>query len=219
LAIVIICIPIRERQFSRFTSIVTAQSNELFYTGAMEPTWKLKKVKLFIGAVCTSDRVGPGGWACRLHFQNVVSEMFGCDPKTTANRMVLRAAIAGLRVIKQRCRVNLLTNSDYLYNGMTRWLPKWKTNGWQTETGEVKNQELWKELGEVAAQHVMRWSWLKSDGPDISELQVCEKLALEAASQQTSSPLMRKLSMDLAPEDTIPTAQPDEEVKAVGANC
>ncbi len=116
----------------------------------MEPTSNLKQVTLFIHGVCTADKVGPGGWVCRLVCDGVVAEMFGCNPQTTVNRMALRAAIEGLTALKHRCRVNVRTGSDYVCKGMTWWLPRWKTNGWQTETGEVKNQELWKELGDAA---------------------------------------------------------------------
>ena len=158
----------------------------------MEPAWKLKKVALFVHGACTTDRTGLGGWACRLHFNDVVSETFGCDSQATANQMTLRAAIEGLRAIKQRCRVTVLTTSEYLQNGMTRWLPNWKTNGWQTKGGAVKNQELWKELGEAAGHHVVRWWLIKPGSSDFAEYQICEKLATEAAVQQISSPLVRK---------------------------
>ena len=176
----------------------------------MEPTWKLKKVTLFVSGVCTTDRTGPGSWACRLHFNDVVSEMFGYDPQTTANQMALRAALEGLKVIKERCRVTVLTTSEYLQNGMTRWLPIWKTNGRQTKTGAVKNQELWKELGEAAAQHVMRWWMVKPNSADIEEYQTCEKLATEAAAQQISSSLVRKLP------ERVTTAMTPEAVTSGG---
>jgi ribonuclease HI len=181
----------------------------------MEPISHLKKITLFISAACTTDRVGSGGWACRLQFGDVVSEMFGCDAKTTVNRMAIRAATEGLRAIKQRCCVDVHTSSDYVYNGMRNWLPKWKTNGWQTESGEVKNQELWKELGEAAAQHVVRWWLVKADSPDAAEHQFCDKLASEAAAQQISSPLTRKLPERVGEPktaDIIPSTVADEKV-------
>ena len=158
----------------------------------MEST-RLKKVKLFIHGTCTTDKLGPAGWACRLLYDNVAADMSGSDPKSSLNRMSLRAAIEGLKALKQRCLVTAYTNSEYLFKGMTLWLPKWKTNGWQTETGgEVKNQSVWQELGDAAAHHVVRWHWIKPDSPDLPDQQLCEKLALDAATQQTSSPLTRK---------------------------
>jgi len=179
----------------------------------MEPAWKLKKVTLFVHGACTTDRVGPGGWACRLHCKDVVSETFGCNPQSTANQMALRAAIEGLRAIKQRCFVTVHTNCEYLYKGMTKWLANWKTNGWQTESGQVKNQELWKELGDAAAQHIMRWRWMKPDSPDVAEHQICEKLAMEAAVQQISSPLVRKSPVGTAINgDPSTSSSPGEKI-------
>jgi len=171
----------------------------------MEP--RLKKIKLFIHGTCSGGKSGPGGWACRLLCNNVAADMFGSDPKTSENRMLLRAAIAGLRALKQRCHVTAYTSSEYLSKGMTWWLPKWKTNGWQTGTGEVKNQALWQELGDAAAQHVMRWWWIKSDSPDFPDQQICEKLAVDAAAQQISSPLIRKAPRSATPEpEALPSA-------------
>ena len=98
---------------------------------------------------------------------------------------------------------------------MRNWLPKWKTNGWQTGSGEVKNQELWKELGKAAEQHVVRWWLVKADSPDTSEHQLCDKLATDAAAQQISSPLTRKSServSALNTADVIPSIAPDEKV-------
>lgn len=184
----------------------------------MEPISNLKKVTLFIHGVCTGDKVGPGGWASRLVCDGVVAEMFGCNPQTTANRMTLRAAIEGLQALKHRCRVNVRTDSDYVYNGMTKWLPKWKTNGWQTESGEVKNQELWKELGDAAARHVVRWTWVKVDSPDLAEHQACEALANEAANKQIASPLVRKPPQSVATDEVAIAPARTPEAVAVGQN-
>ena len=169
----------------------------------MEPISHLKKDTLFICGTSTGEKVGHGGWACRLVFGDAVAEAFGSSPHTSTNRMTLRAGIEGFRALKHRCHVTVRTNSDYICKGMTWWLPKWKTNGWQTGTGEVKNQELWKELGETAAQHVVRWSWVKPESPEAAELQMCEKLAQDAANQQTSLPLTRK-----GPEQCVATQEP-----------
>jgi ribonuclease HI len=160
----------------------------------MEPISNLKKVKLFIQGACPSGKIGVAGWACRLVCDGVTADMSGCDPESSENRMSLRGATEGFRALKQRCLVTAYTNSEYLYKGITNWLPKWKTNGWQTETGQVKNQALWQELGNEAARHVVRWRALTSESPDFAELQDCAKLALEAATQQSSSPLTRKPS-------------------------
>lgn len=137
--------------------------------------------------------------------------MFGSDPESSENRMALRGAIEAFRALKQRCLVTAYTDSEYLYKGMTKWLPKWKTNGWQTETGQVKNQALWQELGAEAARHVVRWRMTTSESCDFPELQICQKLAVDAAAQQISSPLIRKPAQAAAPE---PVPAPAEELSA-----
>ncbi len=88
--------------------------------------------------------------------------LHGGEPDTTNNRMELRAAIEGLRALKQRCRVVLTTDSVYVKNGITSWLAGWKAKGWKTAGKKpVKNVDLWQALDELNQQHEVEWRWVK----------------------------------------------------------
>jgi ribonuclease HI len=137
---------------------------------------------------------GPGGWACVLRFGKSVQEMYGSEPHTTNNRMELKAIIEGLRALKEPCEVLANTDSAYLKNGITEWLPKWKANGWtrhvQGKPGRqpVKNQDLWMELDDLVQPHHIRWEWVKghADHPDNNR---CDFLATRAAREQINKGL------------------------------
>jgi hypothetical protein len=74
-------------------------------------------------------------------------ELSGAEAATTNNRMELMAAIEGLKALKRRCSVKLYTDSKYVLQGATEWLPNWKARGWRTAAREpVKNQDLWERL-------------------------------------------------------------------------
>jgi ribonuclease HI len=106
----------------------------------------VKKVRIFTDGACQGTP-GPGGWAAILQYGDREKEIFGCAPETTNNRMELTAAIEGLRLLKEPCEVEITTDSEYLKNGITNWISKWKRNGWQTAAKKpVLNQDLWKAL-------------------------------------------------------------------------
>ena len=109
-----------------------------------------------------SGNPGAGGWGAILAFGNHVKELKGGEPHTTNNRMELMAAIAALKALKRPCLVDIHTDSQYLRDGITRWLHGWKRNGWRTaEKKPVKNVDLWQRLDAVGTQHRVRWHWLK----------------------------------------------------------
>ena len=86
----------------------------------------------------------------------------GGEPYTTNNRMELMAAIMGLEALKRPCRVRLTTDSVYLKNGLTQWLPRWQRTGWKTaDKKPVKNVDLWQRLAAAAARHQVDWRWVK----------------------------------------------------------
>ena len=88
--------------------------------------------------------------------------MSGAEAATTNNRMELMAAIHGLGALKRRCSVQLYTDSRYVLQGATEWLPSWKARGWRTASREpVKNQDLWEQLDEAAARQDIKWHWVK----------------------------------------------------------
>ena len=89
-------------------------------------------------------------------------ELSGGEPLTTNNRMELLAAIKGLEALKRACHVELHTDSQYVRDGITRWIHKWRQNGWKTSDKKpVKNADLWQELLEAATPHRINWHWVK----------------------------------------------------------
>ena len=118
-------------------------------------------VEIFTDGAC-SGNPGPGGWGVVLLYGAVEKELAGGEPATTNNRMELMAAIAGLEALKRPCRVRLYTDSQYLRQGITEWLPVWKTRAWRTSDKKpVKNQDLWERLEAAAAPHEIEWHWVK----------------------------------------------------------
>ena len=146
----------------------------------------LKKVQLITDGACIGNP-GPGGWACILRYGDHKKEMFGSAKHTTNNRMELTAAVEGLRALKQRCEVEIITDSQYLKNGITKWVSGWKKNGWMTkEKSPVINQDLWQELDTQNAKHDTTWSWTKGHASHADNNR-CDELATAAARSQTSS--------------------------------
>lgn len=100
--------------------------------------------------------------------------------------MELTAAVRGLQALKEACEVQVVTDSEYLKNGITQWIHGWKRNGWRTSTKKpVVNQDLWMELDAAAARHKTTWTWTKghADHPDNNR---CDEMATDAARRQVS---------------------------------
>jgi len=111
---------------------------------------------------------GPGGWGALLSFGGREKELFGGEPDTTNNRMELTAVIRALESLRRECDVELYTDSQYVKNGIERWIHAWKRNGWRTSDRQaVKNAELWRELDVLASQHRIRWHWVKGHASDV----------------------------------------------------
>ena len=105
---------------------------------------------------------GPGGWGAVLLHGDRRRELSGAHPDTTNNRMELTAAIRALEALKRRSDVDLYTDSTYVRDGITQWLPNWKARGWRTATkSRVKNRDLWEALDALAARHDVRWHWVR----------------------------------------------------------
>ena len=121
----------------------------------------MSEVEIFTDGAC-SGNPGPGGWGAILRSRGIEKELSGGEPATTNNRMELMAAIAGLEALKRPCRVRLYTDSQYLRDGITQWLPAWKARGWRTAgKAPVKNVDLWQRLEQAAAPHEIEWHWVK----------------------------------------------------------
>jgi ribonuclease HI len=142
----------------------------------------MKKVQLITDGACIGNP-GPGGWACILRFGETRRELYGSEPHTTNNRMELTAAVRGLAAVKERCEVDITTDSVYVKNGITQWIHKWKRNGWRTQSGAVLNKDLWLELEEQTARHQTNWFWTKGHAAHADNNR-CDELATAAARGQ-----------------------------------
>jgi ribonuclease HI len=118
-------------------------------------------VDIFTDGAC-SGNPGPGGWGALLRYGEVEKELSGGEAPTTNNRMELMAAIAALEALKRPAIVRLHTDSQYLRDGITRWLANWKKNGWRTaDRKPVKNVDLWQRLDAATQIHKIEWLWVK----------------------------------------------------------
>jgi len=118
-------------------------------------------VEIFTDGAC-SGNPGPGGWGAILRWGGHERELYGHDLHTTNNRMELSAAIEGLNALSRPSRVVVTTDSTYVKNGITSWLPGWKQRGWKTAAKKpVKNQDLWQALDEAVSRHEVTWEWVK----------------------------------------------------------
>ncbi len=143
----------------------------------------MKIVQLITDGACLGNP-GPGGWAAILRHGETKREMHGHAPHTTNNRMELTAAIEGLRALKTTCEVEVVTDSEYVKNGITTWIHGWKRNGWKTaSTKPVVNQDLWEELDALASNHKIRWTWTKGHASHADNNR-CDELATQAARDQ-----------------------------------
>ena len=117
---------------------------------------------------------GKGGWGVLLQYGAVQKKLYGGSAETTNNRMELMAAIQALQALTRPCEVTLHTDSKYVLQGITEWLPNWKRRGWKTASKQaVKNEDLWRLLDEAAQQHSIQWQWVKghsgNDGNEIAD--------------------------------------------------
>ena len=123
---------------------------------------------------------GPGGWAAVLTCGPHKRELNGGVAATTNNRMELLAAIEALSALGQPCAVEFHTDSNYLRDGITKWLHGWKRNGWKTKTKQpVKNEDLWRRLDVAVSAHRVNWHWVKGHAGDAGN-ERCDELATAA---------------------------------------
>ncbi|NLO79362.1 MAG: ribonuclease HI [Xanthomonadaceae bacterium] len=139
------------------------------------PQW----VEIYSDGACRGNP-GPGGWGVLLRYRGKEKTLSGAEPHTTNNRMELMAAIRGLEALKRPCKVRLTTDSQYLRQGITEWLPVWKRRGWRTaDRKPVKNIDLWQRLEAAASRHEVEWHWVKGHSGH-PENELVDRLANEA---------------------------------------
>lgn len=118
-------------------------------------------VEIFTDGACKGNP-GPGGWGAVIRSGAHEKELSGGEAQTTNNRMELMAAIAALNALKRPCQVVLTTDSNYVKDGITKWVFGWQRNGWKTaDRKPVKNAELWQALVEATRRHQIDWRWVK----------------------------------------------------------
>lgn len=140
------------------------------------------KPKLFARGSCKGNP-GPGGWGVVLEIGGETEQVSGSEVKTTNNRMELRAVVEGLRLIPQGGDVQVITTSDYVFQGATRWIHGWRNRDWKKRDGQpVSNLDLWKELDRLAAGLKVRWVSAKGNvdsyGPGMEEASILARQAI-----------------------------------------
>lgn len=140
----------------------------------------MKSVKLITDGSCIGNP-GPGGWAVILRYGKHKKELSGAAERTTNNRMEMTAVVRGLLALREPCEVTVEIDSQYVRNGITRWIHGWKRREWKTASGDpVKNKDLWQELDEATAGHRMHWVWVKGH-TNHKDNNRCDRLARAAA--------------------------------------
>lgn len=146
-----------------------------------------KEVTIVTDGACAKNP-GRGGWACILKFGEHEKVLQGSEPETTNNRMELMAVIQGFQALKEPVHARVITDSKYVVNAFEqRWLDKWKRNGWKTNSGPVKNQDLWETLLTLVASHRVEWVWVKAHTKGEDDLSVLNARADKLAQQEAGT--------------------------------
>lgn len=149
-----------------------------------------KHVIIYTDGACIGNP-GPGGYGVVMRFGRHRRELSAGYRKTTNNRMEILAAIQGLRALKERCIVQLISDSEYLVRMMREgWPSRWQANGWRrSNNANVLNTDLWSELLLLYAQHTVTFEWVKGHAGDV-ENERCDQLAIQAARQDSAELLI-----------------------------
>jgi len=118
-------------------------------------------VYIYTDGACRGNP-GPGGWGAIMRYNDTEKEYFGGEKETTNNRMEMSAIIESLSLLTRPCKVDLCTDSRYVIDGITKWLPGWKKKNWKTSKNQpVKNEDLWRTLDKLVQPHDITWNWVK----------------------------------------------------------
>ncbi|MGC6405753.1 ribonuclease HI [Bisgaard Taxon 45] len=143
-----------------------------------------KQIEIFTDGSCLGNP-GPGGIGVLLRYKQHEKQISTGYFLTTNNRMELRAVIEALNTLKEPCSVTLHSDSQYMKNGITKWIFNWKKNNWKASTGKpVKNQDLWIQLDQAIQRHHITWQWVKGHSGHI-ENEICDQLAKAGAEKPT----------------------------------
>jgi ribonuclease HI len=130
---------------------------------------------------------GNGGWAFLVKKNDIISSRSGFVLNTTNNQMELTAAIKAIEFLDTNDVINLLTDSNYVKNGITSWIKNWKSNNWKNSSKQpVKNKDLWERLDELNSTKSVNWQWVKAHSTNNYNNQV-DLLARQSAESLTES--------------------------------
>lgn len=138
----------------------------------------MKEVIIYTDGAC-SGNPGPGGWGTILDYKGKRKELCGCEAVTTNNRMELTAVIEGLKALKEKCSVTVVTDSQYVANGINLgWARSWQKNGWRKKDKKpALNPELWEELLQLCDKHTVTINWIKGHAGH-PENERCDEMAV-----------------------------------------
>ena len=126
-----------------------------------------KKAIVYTDGAC-SGNPGPGGWGATIKIDRETFEIYGGEDNTTNNRMELIAAIKALEYLNESYEINLYTDSNYVKDGITKWIFNWKKNNWKTSSKKtVKNCDLWIQLDTIQEKRKVTWNWVKGHSGNI----------------------------------------------------
>lgn len=135
-----------------------------------------ENIEIFTDGAC-SGNPGPGGWGAILRVGAHEKELWGGEPATTNNRMEMTAVIRALQALKRPVSARVYTDSQYVQKGISEWIKGWKARGWKTASKEpVKNEDLWRQLDQLASQHTLEWHWVRGHAGHV-ENERCDALA------------------------------------------
>jgi ribonuclease HI len=156
-----------------------ARQARLAITPAIQDT---QGVPLLVVRASCRGNPGPGGWGVVLDHDEQTQQLSGSDPRTTNNRMELMGAIAGLTLLEPGAAVQLVTTSDYLFQGATRWIKGWRARSWKKRDGKpIANADLWQALDRRMRQYDITWVSAKGEADGHEQaLEEAARLAKEA---------------------------------------
>ena len=124
-------------------------------------------IKVYTDGACRGNP-GPGGWGVYIQLNDEEKDLYGGNPETTNNQMEMQAALEALKYLKDKNDViELYTDSNYLRQGITEWIHKWKLNNWRTAAKKpVANRDLWIEISDLNEKMNVEWNWVKGHAGD-----------------------------------------------------